>query len=95
MANARALASRMMAEGGGKLESEISHGFRLCTARQPDPKELEKLLAFFHQQEKSFSTDLAAAAKVAGEKAGSLSSRAAMTMLANVLLNLDETLTKE
>jgi hypothetical protein len=83
---ARALARRMAAGGGAEL------GFRLCTARRPDARERGLLEAAFGRERKAFEADRAAAKLVAGEDDPAL---AAWTMLANVLLNLDETLTKE
>ena len=38
---ARALAERMMGDGGGEPEQRIRHGFRLATARIPSQEEAE------------------------------------------------------
>jgi mono/diheme cytochrome c family protein len=97
---ARAIAKRMTNAGNDNLQTRISYGFRLCTSRQPTTKELERLTAFYQQQLEKFGKDLQAAKALLKEEENSLSERqtaemAALTMVANVLLNLDETLTKE
>ena len=71
MEAAKALAARMEKEGG------IAQGFRLCTNREPTPKELQALEALSKRQ----STRKDALPP--------------MVAIARVLLNLDETITKE
>lgn len=74
---AKALAQRMNKEGGKSPQQQIDFGFRLCTGREPTPKEMGALIALMERQ---------AALK---------ESLDAATIVARVLLNLDETLTKE
>jgi hypothetical protein len=84
---ARALGRRARSEGG------VAVAFRLCVARLPKPAELERLQKFFEQQRDRFSKEPEASKLVNnGEADAELS---AWVMVANVLLNLDETLTKE
>ncbi|MGH7151363.1 MAG: DUF1553 domain-containing protein, partial [Planctomycetota bacterium] len=78
---AGALADRMIAEGGESPEARATRGFRLCTARSPSPGERKVLLDLYRDER----------ARASGEGA----ERAAWTIVANALLNLDETLTKE
>jgi hypothetical protein len=93
---ARALAARTMKEAAAAPEERVAHAFRLCTARRPQPPELAPLLSFEEQQLARFKADPQAARSVAGAApAGEAAELAAWTMVANVLLNLDETLTKE
>jgi Protein of unknown function (DUF1553) len=93
---ARALAARTLREAGATPEARAAHAFRLCTARRPGSPELEPLLSFEAQQLARFRAHPEAARAVAGDGAGSEAPElAAWTMVANVLLNLDETLTKE
>jgi hypothetical protein len=97
---ARALAKRMSSEGGGNLNAGIGYGFRLCTSRRPTTNELTRLLALFEQQRERFGKDTKAAKALLKDENNSLSDQqtaemAALTLVANVLLNLDETLTKE
>lgn len=97
---AQALARRMMAEGGATAESRAAHGFRLCLARAPRPEELKRLVALYQTELAQYKTDTKAAEKMANSELGKAPSElsadelAAWTVLANVLLNLDETITK-
>ena len=98
---ARALAERMLKQGGTADPDRLAYGFRLCTARPPNNKEAALLadsLTHFRQQ---YAADEEAAKKLiaAGESKPDPnlppSDLAAHTSLALLLLNLDETLTKE
>jgi cytochrome c553 len=94
---ARALAARAIREAGPGDEARASRAFRLCTGRQPGPVELAPLLAFHAQQRARFEADGAAARALVPTtaEADDAADRAAWTLVANVLLSLDETLTKE
>ena len=82
------------------LEEQISHGFRLATARHPKEKELEILVDLYNSQYEFFSQNRDKAYQVlsVGEKPRDKSiysvQSAAMTMVANTLLNHNETYTK-
>lgn len=94
---AAALAKRMMSEAKGDRERAI-HGFRLCVARSPTAQELDHLLALYHEKLAKYRND-PAAVKAMTATAGSMKDTdmaelAAWTVVANVLLNLDETITK-
>jgi mono/diheme cytochrome c family protein len=97
MEAARALAKRMIDEGGDDLRARIVYGFRVCMARTPKEKEVERLTALCQQQLRSFDANAAEAGKLARNHStrATAAEFAAWTMVANVLLNLDETLTKE
>ena len=105
---ARALARRALRETGPGPEERAGHAFRLCTSRRPGAEEMTPLLRFYREQAARFAADSAAAAAVAGAEAegrgspagddgreASLAEEAAWAMVANVVLNLDETLSKE
>jgi Protein of unknown function (DUF1553) len=93
---ARALAARTLKEAAAAAEERAALAFRLCTARRPNAAELAPLLSFEKQQLDRFRADPDAARKVAGAgPPAETAELAAWTMVANVLLNLDETLTKE
>jgi hypothetical protein len=95
---ARALAVRMMKEGGQDASARATYGFRLVVARPPSPPEVERVLAFYNQELEHYRSDTEAAGELIQVKENpppDLSERAAWTMVANVLLNLDETITKE
>jgi hypothetical protein len=94
---ARALAKRIVRDRGPDLRERIEYGFRLCVARRPKADELARLVTLYGQQVQRFRWDVSAATAVAKEASGDtdIAEVAAWTMLSNVLLNLDETLTKE
>jgi hypothetical protein len=89
---AQALARRIVARGGLDPRSRAIYGFRLCTGRRPDPAELDRLLSGYEKEIAFFRGHPEDTAKLAGPDQPEL---AAWTMVGNVLLNLDETLTKE
>ena len=101
---ARALAHRMLsevpAEAGAApadvLRARAAHGFRLCTSRSATDVEVARIVAAYEKQLERYQADRAAAAAVMqGDPAGgNLAEQAAWTLVANALLNLDETLTK-
>jgi len=96
----RAFAQRMMLEGGKDAESRLACGFRLATGRKPAKDEAKVLVEVLGQQRATFEKDTAAAEKLLGVGAfkakDSLNHAelAAYTTVANMLLNLDETITK-
>jgi hypothetical protein len=97
-AAARALANRLMSEGGPTIADQINFGYRLTVARLPSKSELSKVSDFYNRRLQVYQDDKTAAYQTIGAKPGTLEDaprRAAMTMVANVLLNMDEALTKE
>jgi mono/diheme cytochrome c family protein len=97
---ARGFAQRIMLEGGSDPDQQIEFAFRVCLARLPTGAEQQRLRQFYRQQLASFQSDPAAAEALlqvgSAERPASLEARqlAAWMMVANVLFNLDETLTK-
>jgi hypothetical protein len=97
----RLLAERMMKEGGATPESRLAFAFRLATARRPEPREQQLLADGFHYHLDRYQTDREAALKLLGEgehpRDEALDARelAAYTAIASLILNLDETVTKE
>ena len=96
----RKLAERILLEGGTSFDKRITFAFRLTTSRKPTPRELAVLRRVFEQQSARFQADPAAATKLlsVGESprheqlaAHELATWAAV---ANVLLSLDEVVTK-
>jgi mono/diheme cytochrome c family protein len=96
----RALAERGMREGGAKPEERLAYVFRLATARRPDSKELAELLSAYKDHLAVYTKDVAAARKLiaVGESKPDAkldpSELAALTMAANLILNLDEVINK-
>jgi mono/diheme cytochrome c family protein len=98
---ARALAQRIMTEGGASSEDRITHAFRLVTSRTPEPDELSVLLGGYRDHLARFRADPAAATALirTGEskpdESLDPSEHAAFTIIAALILNLDEAITKE
>src|SRR5262249_4585455 len=97
---ARALGERAMREGGPAPEDRAAYMFRLATGRPPDARELGELLAAYHDHLAAYARDAEAARKLiaVGETKPdptlSPGELAAWTMIGNLLLNLDEGITK-
>lgn len=87
---AKALAGRMMKEGGATDSERIGYGFRLCTCRLPEAGEGSRLAKLVRDLRKRYTAKPDEAKKLASGP-----EEAVWTMVANVLLNLDETITKE
>ena len=98
---AQHLAKRMVTEAGSVAADRVVRGFRLCLSRRPNSDELREVLSYRSEQRQRFAEDLEAALAVVEEQwepgpdIADLADLAAWTMVANVLLNLDETITKE
>jgi hypothetical protein len=93
----RGLARRVLAEAGPSPESRADRMFRLCVGRQPRADELERLVGFAIRQAAAFESDREGAAALSGVDASTpdVCERAAWTALARVILNLDETITRD
>jgi hypothetical protein len=93
---AQAIARKVAERTGFDLKARATYAFR----RVPEPKEVERLAALFQSELKNYQVDAKAAEKMAGsdlaKESGKLNSAelAAWTVVANVLLNLDEAITK-
>jgi hypothetical protein len=101
---ARALALRTLREGGACDGDRVSYAFRRCLSRAPSEEEARALVDLLHRETRRFDRpgtnpwDLAAndPQKPPELPAGISSPQAAAwTAVARVLLNLDETITKE
>jgi hypothetical protein len=99
--SARVFAQRILGEGGRDPESRLDFAFRTCLQRNPTPTERARLRAFLQQQMRGYAHDQKAAEALVtvgpASRPASLDNRelAAWTMVANVLFNLDEVLTKD
>ncbi|HEU5430271.1 MAG TPA: DUF1553 domain-containing protein, partial [Thermomicrobiales bacterium] len=98
---ARMLAQRVMLEGGDTAESRITLAFRLAVARPPRPAELEILIKGFeshlvrYRAEPQAAVELLAAGEAPRDERLDSAELAAYAAIASVILNLDETVTKE
>ncbi|MBC8327031.1 MAG: PSD1 domain-containing protein [Verrucomicrobia subdivision 3 bacterium] len=98
---ARALAQRVIKEGGADDKARTAYAFRLATARAPKPKEaavllqsIQKLRATYAQDPKKTKALLAIGESKRDEKLNP-TDHAAFTVLCNMILNLDEVITRE
>ena len=97
---ARVLAQRILLHGGSSPEERVDYAFRLCLARSPTKAERQRLVSLYQQQLAGFEHDTASAERLVNEGSAErppdldTSQLAAWMMVGNVLLNLDETLTK-
>jgi hypothetical protein len=103
MEAARALAARTLRDGGTTDEQHIIYAFRQVLSRKPQPAEKAELLALLGRQRRRLADgwldvrELATGADSAPQlPPGTTPSQlAALTTVSRVLLNLDETITKE
>jgi len=97
----RALAERTLHNGGKSDRARIDFAFKLATARTPDPQERDVLLSSLREFRSTYRQDQANAGKLlsVGETNADASlgvgELAAWTTLAGMILNLDETITKQ
>ena len=97
---ARGLAQRTIKEGGTSDHDRIEYAFRIVTGRRPTAVEAGILLEELQEQIKSFSTDkqttqrLLSVGESKVDKKIKMEELAAWTMVARMLLNLDEAITK-
>jgi hypothetical protein len=100
---AQALALRIVNEGGATDAERAAYGFRLCTARQPESHEIAQITGLLDSRRARLRDGWLSARTIAfgqTEKLPPLPANvtpndvAAWTVAARVLLNLDETLTK-
>ena len=97
---ARGLARRMMLEAGPDLRERITHGFRLATSRRCTPAELDVLVDVLATELNSFKLGNGVAMQLlnVGESnrddSLDVSEFAAYTIIASMILNLHETITK-
>ena len=95
-----ALGRRMLTEAGPALRDRAAHGFRLTLTRQPTDGELARAVSLLETLRDEYEQDPAAAkqilesANLKPAEGQPVTELAAWTIFGNVLLNLDECLTK-
>jgi hypothetical protein len=98
---AHGLAKRMLAEGGVTPAEKIAHGFRLALGRRPTTDELATLAGGFEADLARFTAEPAAAERFATvglvqrPEGVSAADFAAYSLVANVIINLDEFVMRE
>ena len=96
----RKLAERMVTDGGAEFEGRVEQAYLLCLSRRPSETELEICRDVYQTQLASFRNEPERAEKYLahGEAANSAGiealEHAALTVLANMIINLDESLTR-
>jgi hypothetical protein len=96
---AQALARRMVRDGGSTTADRAIHGFRLVLARYPVAAEVDRLVRLHDEALADYAASPADAKQMATDPLGpvpadldvDLADLAAWTVVANVILNLDET----
>jgi len=100
----QALARKTLAEGGKTDEQRITYAFRRALARSPQPDEVQELTALLNKEKQRIADGWANAPEIGTGvaaipkdlPAGATPTQlAAYTLVSRVLLNLDETITKE
>ena len=97
---AQGIARRVTRDAGLSDEYRARLAFRLCLTRPPVPSELDAVLDMFVRAQTSFAADADAALVMASDPIGPIPEGrdpvelAAWTVVGNVLLNLDETLSR-
>ena len=92
----RVLAERIQIEESGSIKKSIEYGFQLCTSRMPSSEELQILKEFYDNQYKKFKSNPKLADQIFknGRKKRNRSldkyKTAALTLVANTMLNHDE-----
>jgi hypothetical protein len=101
---ARALALRALKEGGPTDTARLGYAFRRCLSRRPTAQESAVLLALLGEQRQRFAAGELNPWNLATNdpdkplplpKGTTMDQLAAWTAVSRVLLNLDETITKE
>ena len=96
---AQALARRMIREGGSRPADRAARGFRLVLSRQPAAAEIDRLVRLHDDARAEYAAAPDDAEKMATDPLGpppadlqaDMADLAAWTVVANVILNLDET----
>ena len=96
----RALSHRIVTEGGGTVESRVAFGLRLATGQKPGAAQQQVLTQLFESELQHYRKHTMAAQQLVSTPPNAISadadtaSMAAWTVVANVLLNLDQALTR-
>ena len=97
---ARKMAERVMRDGGSTPADRVRFAFRLATSRHPDNDERDVFLQLYRANLNRYKRNTQAAAELLSvgeakrDEALDSAELAAWTIISNLILNLDETLTK-
>ena len=104
MEAARALARKTLTEGGATEPEQLNFAFRRLLARKPTDAEKEQLLTLLEKQTQRYSASVDTAWQMAAPNSwerlplpprATVAKLAAWTAVSRVMINLDETITKE
>ena len=96
----RAMAQRVIKEGGKSAESQIAYAYKLATSKVPTKDIMKILLEEYNKQLSIYKKDSVKADALLKfgdskrEESIDKATHAAMTIITNLILNLDETLNK-
>lgn len=97
---ARKLAERLMEDPLAPVEEQIAMGFRMATGREATEREIEVLRKVFDEQLTIYKADIPSADRLLSvgesprDRKLDAAQLAALTIVANTILNLDETITR-
>ena len=97
---ARHLAQRLLTEAECNLSDRLTRAFQLALGRPPAPQEVQPLESLLQEQLRRFATNSAEANELLGvgqskpQESLDAAELAAWTVIASILLNLDEHITK-
>ena len=97
----RRLAERMISEGGTTPDERITYAYRLATAHLPTPEAEAELLDGFHDYLGHYQADRSAALGLVNvgesprDETLDIAELASYAMVANLILNIDRTITKD
>ena len=97
---AQALARRIASEASSTAQDRANYGFQLCLSRPPSEAELQSIVRLYELALGRFQADPDQATRMATEPIGpapaeqNVAELAAWTVVANMLLNLDEALAR-
>jgi len=86
----------MIKEGGSSLDEQLNYGFRLAVSRSPKQEEREILKELYQKQSERFrqkpkeASELLSVGQKNIDKSLDKAKTAALTMVANTMLNHDE-----
>jgi hypothetical protein len=86
---------RKLAASAGSVEDRMQELFRRCLTRPPSTQEAAALLDFYRRQSERLQSGKVDAKAIAGGADGDVAQRAAWTLAARAVFNLDEMITKE
>ncbi len=93
MEAAKSLAKRMLEEGGESLEKQIASGYRMAMAKEVSSKKQQALVQLYQESMDYYQNNPEEMIKMVGEGEDN-QQLAALTVVANAMMNLDEFVTK-